>query len=67
MKAHIQYSPWTNQYIATLLGGEFSNCHGYGKTQAEAMISLRINRKILRLKQNKERLTLDKLKNECKL
>lgn len=42
MKAHIQYSPWLNLYVATLLGGEFDNCHGQGPTPEMAMISLRL-------------------------
>lgn len=42
MKAHIQYSPWINLYVATLLGGEFDNCHGQGPTPDMAMISLKL-------------------------
>ena len=42
MKAHIQYSPWTNLYVATLLGGEFDNCHGQGPTPELAMVSLKL-------------------------
>jgi hypothetical protein len=42
MKAHVQYSPWINLYVATLLGGEFDNCHGQGKTPEDAIISLKI-------------------------
>jgi hypothetical protein len=42
MKAHIQYSPWLNLYVATLLGGEFDNCHGQGPTPEMAMISLQL-------------------------
>ena len=42
IKAHIQYSPWTNLYHATLLGGEFDNCHGQGETPDGALISLRL-------------------------
>jgi hypothetical protein len=42
MKAHIQWSPWTGLYHATLLGGEFDNCHGQGPTPDQAMISLKL-------------------------
>jgi len=42
MKAHIQYSFWTGLYHATLLGGEFDNCHGQGSTPEGAMISLKL-------------------------
>jgi len=48
MKAHIQYSPWLNLYVATLLGGEFDNCHGQGPTPEMAMISLQLTVKVLR-------------------
>lgn len=48
MKVHIQYSPWLNLYVATLLGGEFDNCHGQGPTPEMAMISLRLTVKTLR-------------------
>lgn len=36
------FSPFTNLYHTTLLGGEFDNCHGQGRTEDEAAISLRI-------------------------
>lgn len=42
MKAHIQYSPWINCYVATLLGGEFDNCYGQGMTPKQALASLKI-------------------------
>lgn len=42
LKAHIQYSPWTGLYYATLLGGEFANCYGQGLTPQFALISLRL-------------------------
>lgn len=42
MKAHVQYNPWLNLYVATLLGGEFDNCHGQGPTPEMAMISLKM-------------------------
>lgn len=53
MKAHIQYSPWTNLYIATLLGGEFDNCYGQGKTPEDSIISLKIRVGQLRKKNEK--------------
>jgi hypothetical protein len=42
MKAHILWNPWTGLYDATLLGGEFANCHGRGSTPEHAMISLKL-------------------------
>ena len=42
MKSHILYNPWTNLYDATLLGGEFDNCHGQGPTPEQAEISLKL-------------------------
>ena len=51
MKAHIQYSSWINLYVATLLGGEFDNCHGQGKTPEMAMESLRMVLRIRRKNQ----------------
>lgn len=42
MKTHIQYCFWTNLYVATLLGGEFDNCHGQGPTPELAVISLKL-------------------------
>jgi hypothetical protein len=42
MKANIKYCFWTNLYHATLLGGEFDNCHGQGPTPDLAMISLKL-------------------------
>ena len=48
MKAHIQYSFWSGLYHATLLGGEFANCHGQGPTPEMALISLKLTVKALR-------------------
>jgi hypothetical protein len=42
MEKHIQYDAVNNLYYATLLGGEFHNCDGVGKTAELAEISLRI-------------------------
>lgn len=42
LKSHISYSVFTGFYTATLLGGEFANCYGQGRTAEVAMISLRI-------------------------
>lgn len=53
MKAHIQYDAIRNLFIATLLEGEFSNCHGQGKTKTDAMISLLLTIRALRRKANK--------------
>ena len=48
MKAHVQWSALTNLYVSTLLGGEFSNCHGQGPTPELAMISLKLTVNALR-------------------
>lgn len=42
MKSHIQFCFWTGLYHATLLGGEFANCHGQGPTPEQAFISLKL-------------------------
>ena len=47
-KAHIHYCLWTNLYYATLLGGEFDNCHGQGKTPDDAMVSLKLTMNVRR-------------------
>ncbi len=38
----IDYCIWNELHISTLLDGEFSNCHGQGRTPEEAYISLKI-------------------------
>jgi hypothetical protein len=48
IKAHIYFSHWNGLYIATLLGGEFANCHGQGPSPELAMISLRLTVRTLR-------------------
>lgn len=40
MKYHIGYDVFIGLFVTTLLGGEFDNCHGQGKTQEEAVKSL---------------------------
>lgn len=42
MKAHISLDVITCVYTATLLGGEFDNCHGQGRTPEDAMIILKL-------------------------
>lgn len=42
MKAHVYFCIRTNLYYADLLGGEFANCYGQGKSVDGAMVSLRI-------------------------
>jgi len=54
LKAHIHRSVWTNRYESTLLGGEFSNCHGQGESPEMAMISLKIRVNQLRAIRSKE-------------
>lgn len=48
VRAHICYCLWTNLYVATLLGGEFDNCHGQGPTPEEAMLSLQLTVRVRR-------------------
>jgi hypothetical protein len=45
---------FTGLTYTTLLGGEFANCHGQGKTEYEAVMSLKIRLNQLRA-QNKDR------------
>lgn len=52
MDAHIHYDMFTGLYYATLLGGEFANCHGQGPTPKEAMISLKLTVLVLRKNRN---------------
>lgn len=49
----IDYCIWIGLYISTLLGGEFSNCHGQGRTPEEAYTSLKIRVNQLRYKRTK--------------
>jgi hypothetical protein len=42
VKTHCYQSLWNGLYYATLLGGEFANCHGQGSTPEGAMISLKL-------------------------
>jgi len=42
MNKHTLFNPFTGLYNATLLGGEFSNCHSQGLTPEEALVSLKI-------------------------
>jgi len=51
MNYHLSYNIFTSTYITTLLGGEFSNCHGYGNTEDEAVRGLKIRVYQLRNKQ----------------
>ena len=42
MKYDIYYNIFISMYSTTLLGGEFSNCHGQGSTPELAVTSLKI-------------------------
>lgn len=42
MNYSIWYNVFTNLYYTTLLGGEYSNCHGKGNTPDEAVVSLKM-------------------------
>ena len=50
MQYTIHQDVFTGLFYSTLLGGEFSNCHGQGKNENEAVISLKIRVKQLRNK-----------------
>jgi len=50
MKYIIHYNFFAGLYNSTLLGGEFSNCHGQGLTPEDAIISLKIRVNQLRNK-----------------
>ena len=55
MKYSIFREVFTGLYYSTLLGGEFSNCHGQGSTIDGAVASLKIRVMQLRNKlKNKE-------------
>jgi len=42
LKYNIYRDVFTGLYYTTLLGGEFSNCHGQGSTASGAVDSLKI-------------------------
>jgi hypothetical protein len=42
MKYRIDYDRWRNLYVSTLLGGEFNNCWGQGRTPEGSYISLKL-------------------------
>ena len=50
MKYSIWHNVFTSLYYTTLLGGEFANCHGQGRTPNEAIVSLKIRVNQLRNK-----------------
>lgn len=48
MRYHPSYSHSLGLWQTTLLGSEFANCHGQGKTLEDAVISLRLVLRIRR-------------------
>lgn len=42
MKAHVSRDVVSGLFTASLLGGEFANCYGQGRTVDGAMASLRV-------------------------
>jgi len=56
LQGEINYSVYrdvfTNKYYTTLLGGEFSNCHGQGRTEDEAVRGLKMRIYQLRRKKS---------------
>jgi len=50
MKYSYYQDVFTGLYYTTLLGGEFSNCHGQGSTLDSAVMSLKIRVNQLRRK-----------------
>lgn len=57
-KYSIYYDVFTRSYHSILLGGEFSNCHGEGNTEDEAIRSLKIRVYQLRRKSNNKTIGL---------
>ncbi len=53
MKSLIHYDVFRGLYVATLLGGEFHNTYGHGKTPELAQISLKIRYNQLKSKNDK--------------
>jgi len=49
----LHYNIFSRKWVSTLLGGEFPNCHGEGKTPDEARASLHIRVNQLRAKKKK--------------
>lgn len=47
---HMSRDIFSRCFIVTLLGGEFSNCHGKGHTLKEALSILKLNIRIRRKK-----------------
>ena len=41
-KYHLGYDVFSGMYSATLLGGEFANTYGHGKTEKDAVESLKL-------------------------
>lgn len=41
-KYHLDYDRFRGMYVAYLLGGEFDNTYGHGKTEDDAVSSLKI-------------------------
>lgn len=52
-KASVYKDVFTGLYTSTLLGGEFSNCHGKGSNIDECIISLKIRLHQLRVSNKK--------------
>jgi hypothetical protein len=50
MKYSLYHDVFTNMFYTTLLGGEFSNCHGLGSTPEGAVSSLKLRVNQLRNK-----------------
>lgn len=42
LRAHVSFDHARGLFVATLLGGEFANAYGQGKSADDAMISLRL-------------------------
>lgn len=53
IKYHLDYDIFNRLYIATLLGGEFDNTYGHGKTEENAVSSLKLRIIQLRNKRDK--------------
>lgn len=47
IRYHLSRDWLTQLYTATLLGGELANCYGQGRTEAEAVTLLKLQRRAM--------------------
>ena len=56
MSFSIHQCVYTGKFTATLLGGEFDNCHGYGYSEETAIMSLKLTLKVRRKKRDQNQI-----------